>query len=70
MADSAYAAHPEPIPYESPRYRRWADTDNDGLIDGAAELMPLYESAAKDYAQPLFAYGPPRLVRLGMEVRF
>ena len=70
MADSAYAAHPEPIPYESPRYRRWADTDNDGMVDGSAELMPLYVSAAEDYAQPLFAYGPPRLVRLGMEVRF
>lgn len=70
MADSAYAAHPEPIPYESPAYRRWADTDNNGYVDGAAELRPLYMSAAKDYSQALFAYGPPRQVRLGMEVRF
>jgi hypothetical protein len=70
MADSAYAAHPEPIPYESPRYRRWADLDNNGLVDGPAELKPLYLLAAQDFSQPLFAYGPPRLVRLGMEVRF
>jgi hypothetical protein len=40
------------------------------MVDGPAELNPLYLSAAQDYAQPLFAYGPPRLVRLGMEVRF
>ena len=27
MALAAYNAHPEAIPYESPRYRRWADGD-------------------------------------------
>ena len=69
QADAAYAAHPEPIPYESPRYRSWADLDHNGLVEGA-ELPPLYLRAAQDYFQPLFAYGPPRLMRLGVEVIF
>ncbi|HXI21884.1 MAG TPA: TonB-dependent receptor [Gemmatimonadales bacterium] len=70
MADAAYQANPDPIPYESPRYRRFADKDNNGYVEGQAELMPLYLAAARDYTQPLFAYGPPRLFRLGMEVIF
>ena len=70
MAQRAYTAHPEPIPYESPRYRDWADLDRDGYVAGAGELLPLYLAAARDFAQPLFAYGPPRLVRLGIEVVF
>lgn len=69
-ADAAYDAHPEPIPYESPRYRRWADLDNNGFVDGPNELQPLYLAAARDYNQPLFDYGAPRLVRLGMSVEF
>jgi outer membrane receptor protein involved in Fe transport len=68
-AQNAYALHPEPIPYESPRYRPSADTNQDGLIVGA-ELLTMYQRAAQDYFQPLFAYGPPRLVRLGFEVIF
>lgn len=70
LADSAYAAHPDPIPYESSRYRRWADLDQNGLLEGAAELRPLYLAAARDYAQPLFSYGAPRLIRLGAEFVF
>jgi hypothetical protein len=70
QADAAYTAHPEPIPYESPRYRRWADLDNNGYVDGPLELQPLYLAAAQDYNQPLFAYGPPRLIRLGMDFEF
>lgn len=70
LAQSAYAAHPEAIPYESPRYRPDADLDHNGLLDGAAELMPLYEAAARDWTQPLFAYGPPRLLRFGIEFVF
>ena len=70
MATAAYNAHPEAIPYESTRYRAWADLNHDGLISGPAELMPLYLEAARDYTRPLFAFGPPRLVRLGVEVRF
>ncbi len=76
LARQAYQAYqgnelfPAPIPYESPRYRAWADLNGDGLISGPGELMPLFLEAARDYAQPLFAYGTPRLVRLGMEVRF
>ncbi|HEU5357807.1 MAG TPA: TonB-dependent receptor [Gemmatimonadales bacterium] len=70
MATAAYDAHPEAIPYESPRYRSWADLNHDGLISGPAELMPLYLEAARDYTRPLFTYGPPRLVRVGMELRF
>lgn len=68
IAENAYEAHPDPIPYESPRYRRWADLDGNGLIEGPGELVPLYLAAAQDFAQPLFVYGPPRLVRLGIEL--
>ena len=70
MAETAYAAHPEPIPYESPRYRSYADLDGNGLIEGRTELFPLYLSAARDYGQPLFSYGPPRLFRIGIELLF
>ena len=69
-AQDAYAANPDPIPYESPRYRRWADVNGDGYVAGAGELMPLYLAAARDFGQPLFAYGPPRLLRLGVEFAF
>jgi hypothetical protein len=70
MAEAAYAAHPEPIPYESPRYRASADLDGDGFVAGRNELFPLYMAAARDVTQPVFFYGPPRLVRLGLEVIF
>ena len=30
LAEAAYAAHPEPIPFESPRYRRAADIEATG----------------------------------------
>ena len=70
MVKEAYEAHPEPIPYASARYRSWADKDQDGLIAGLAESAPLYERAARDFAQPLFFYAPPRLVRLGVEIAF
>lgn len=70
LADAAYAAHPEPIPYESSRYRPWADLDHNGLVDGPAELRPLFLAAARDYTQPLFSYGAPRLFRLGAEFLF
>jgi len=70
LADSAYAAHPEAIPYESPRYRAWADLNGDGLIAGSTELLPLYLAAARDFAQPVFFFGPPRLLRLGVELDF
>lgn len=70
LAMQAYQANPNPIPYESPRYRRWADLNDDGLIAGQSELLPLYTRAAVDYTWPIFIYGPPRLVRFGMEVLF
>jgi hypothetical protein len=70
LAEEAYQAHPEEIPYESPRYRASADLDGNGYIEGREELFPLYLAAAQDYTQPLFAYGPPRLVRLGVEFLF
>jgi len=70
LAEEAYQAHPEEIPYESPRYRPSADLDGNGYIEGRNELFPLYLAAAEDYTQPLFAYGPPRLVRLGLEFLF
>jgi hypothetical protein len=40
------------------------------VIQGREELYPLYLSAAEDFYQPLFAYGSPRLLRLGVEVGF
>jgi hypothetical protein len=70
LADRAYLAHPEAIPYESPRYRPSADTDGNGLIDGHGELYPLFLAAAGDFMQPLFSYGPPRMFRLGVELVF
>lgn len=70
MAQDAYAANPGPIPYESARYRSWADLDGDGLVSGRDELLPLYEQAARDFTRPLYFYGPPRLVRLGVEIAF
>ena len=70
LAEQAYRAHPDPIPYESPRYRAYADLDRNGFIDGRGELYPLFLAAARDYTQPLFAYGPPRMFRLGAEFVF
>ncbi len=67
---AAYQANPQAIPYESPRYRGWADTNHDGYIAGESELLPLYVAAARDFYQAIFAYGPPRLVRLGVELSF
>jgi outer membrane receptor protein involved in Fe transport len=69
-AEQAYAAHPEPIPYESARYRASADANGNGFLDGRAELFPLYLEAARDYLQPVFSYGSPRLARLGFEFLF
>ncbi len=70
MAEDAYAAHPEPIPFESPRYRPDGDLNNDGIIEGRDELFPLYLAAARDVTNPVFSYGPPRLLRIGMEILF
>ncbi len=67
---AAYNAHPEAIPYESPRYRPAADLDQNGLVDGYNELYPQYLAAARDVFQPTFAYSTPRLVRLGFELLF
>jgi hypothetical protein len=69
-AELAYQENPGPIPYESARYRPWADVNGDGVIQGREELYPLYLLAARDYYQPLFAYGPPRLLRVGVELGF
>ena len=70
LAEAAYQAHPEPIPYESTRYRASADLNGDGFVANRDELLPMYQAAARDFSQPLFAYGPPRLVRLGIELLF
>jgi hypothetical protein len=32
--------------------------------------MPLYLAAARDYTQPIFAYGAPRQWRFGVEILF
>lgn len=70
LAEQTYDASPQAIPFESPRYRGWADTNGDGRISGRSELFPLFEAAARDFTQPLFVYGPPRLIRFGVEVVF
>jgi hypothetical protein len=70
LAETAYLRHPEAIPYESPRYRSAADLNGNGLIEGRNELYPLFLAAARDYTQPLFSYGPPRMFRLGVELLF
>jgi outer membrane receptor protein involved in Fe transport len=70
MAETAYAANPSPIPFESQRYRPEADLNRDGVVAGREELFPMYVAAAMDYAQPIFAYGTPRLARLGVEILF
>jgi hypothetical protein len=70
LATTAYNANPAPIPYESSRYRSWADLDHNGLVEGQSELLPLYLAAARDISQPLFFYGPPRLFRFGVELSF
>jgi hypothetical protein len=67
---AAYTAHPEAIPYESPRYRPSADLDHNGMVDGLDELYPQFLAAARDAFQPTFAYSTPRLVRLGFELVF
>jgi outer membrane receptor protein involved in Fe transport len=70
MAEEAYLANPDPIPYESARYRAEADLNGDGFVGGREELFPMYLAAATDFTQPVFAYGPPRLARLGVELTF
>ncbi|HET7040302.1 MAG TPA: TonB-dependent receptor [Gemmatimonadales bacterium] len=70
MAQAAYADRPYAIPYESPAYRPEHDLDHNGRIEGEAELLPLFRRAAQDYLQPLFAYGAPRLMRLGVRIGF
>jgi hypothetical protein len=70
LAEDAYAANSGAIPYESPRYRASADLDGDGYVSGRGELFPMYVAAARDYTQPVFAYGPPRLARVGVELLF
>jgi hypothetical protein len=70
LAEAGYLAGPAAIPYESPAYRPDADLDGNHLLEGADELLPLYRRAARDFLQPLFAYGPPRLVRLGVQLEY
>jgi hypothetical protein len=70
LAEADYQAHPETIPYESARYRAYADLNHDGYLEGHDELFPLYRAAEADFAQPLFTYGAPRLARLGVELLF
>lgn len=70
VAQEAYLANPQAIPFESPRYRRTGDLNHDGIISGRTELYPLYLAAARDFNQPIFVYGPPRQIRFGMELFF
>ena len=70
VAEAAYQANPQTIPFESPRYRTSGDLNGDGRIAGREELYPLYLAAARDFNQPLFVFGPPRQVRFGMEFVF
>src|SRR5690606_28993226 len=38
LAEQAYQANPGAIPFESSRYRRFADLNNDGTLSGREEL--------------------------------
>lgn len=69
MAQRAFQRNPERIPYESPRYRTHADVNGDGYVEGQ-ELLAMYRAAAADVSQPIFAYGSPRLARIGVEFLF
>jgi hypothetical protein len=40
------------------------------VLEGEEELLPLYRRAARDFLQALFAYGPPRLIRFGVQLEF
>lgn len=59
LAEAAYQAHPEDIPFESVRYRAFADLDGNGYIQGRDELLPLYLAAAQDFTQPLLRMARP-----------
>ncbi|MBA3495576.1 MAG: TonB-dependent receptor [Gemmatimonadales bacterium] len=59
LAESAYASHPETIPYESARYRQSADLDGDGYLSGREELFPLYVAAARDFTSRCSRTAPP-----------
>jgi len=67
MAEAAYAAHPEAIPYESSRYRASADLNGDGYVADRTELFPMYEAQR---GTTVSRCSSPRLVRLGLEVLF
>ena len=69
-AMDAFLARSEPVPFESPRYNPIFDLDDNGLIEGATELLPLFTRAARDFLQPIFSYGTPRLAKFGAEIRF
>ncbi|HEX6644171.1 MAG TPA: TonB-dependent receptor [Gemmatimonadales bacterium] len=69
MAQDAFERNPDRIPYESPRYRTHADVDGNGYVEGP-ELLEMYRAAARDLTQPIFAYGAPRLARVGIEILF
>lgn len=58
-----------PIPRESDRYSATVDLDGDGLITGE-EFSTARFAAALDRNDPSLYYGPPRQLRVGMEVTF
>lgn len=58
-----------PIPRESDRYASTVDLDGDGLITGE-EFSTARFAAALDRNDPSLYYGPPRQLRVGMEVTF
>jgi len=39
-------------------------------VEGAAELLPLYRAAARDFVQPIQTYNSPRTFRFGASIEF
>ncbi|MGD8495706.1 MAG: TonB-dependent receptor [Gemmatimonadales bacterium] len=58
-----------PIPRESSRYSPSVDLDGDGLISGE-EFATARFAAVLDRNDPSLYYGPPRQLRVGVEVTF
>jgi hypothetical protein len=58
-----------PIPRESDRYSPSIDTDGDGFIS-QGEFSIARFAAAVDRNDPSLFFGPPRQLRVGLEVTF
>ena len=65
LANDAYNANPDPIPYESPRYRRTADLDNNGMVAGRADCSRLPGGVARLHPAVVRLRPPDHSLRRG-----